>query len=572
MRIAYLDCFSGISGDMFLGALVDAGVSAELLRDTVRKLNLGAEIEITRVERAGIAATKVDVIVNGIKDMPRDEVLRRKNDTHAHLHSHTHAHEHTHPDGTVHSHEHAHVHAHPHAHDDPAHSHPHTHALETDPEHEYHDGPQVHAHDHRVPGSVGSRPQLTNAAPELHAHTHTHVHSHEHTHADGTTHSHDHAHQHSHPHAHDDPAHAGGHESGIVPDAEHQHNAPEGVHEHQHWDERGDTHSHRGLKEIRAIIGRAEIPPRAKERALAMFQALGEAEAKIHNVSVEAIHFHEVGSVDAIVDIVCAAVGAEALHVDRWLSSPLNVGGGTVDCAHGTLPVPAPATLELLKDAPVYSSGLRKELVTPTGAAIVKTLVSQFSELPMMKVTGTGYGAGTRDFRSQANVVRLTVGDAVTAHASGEQDTVTVIEANIDDLNPQVFGYVIEHVLSEGALDAFGTPVQMKKSRPGMVLTVLTRPDDAQRIAAIIFAETTTIGLRMREERRQTLHREWLKVHTQWGEVRIKIAEFNGAVSNFAPEYEDCKRIAAETGAPLKQIMQEAVRAYLETRDAQKVL
>jgi uncharacterized protein (TIGR00299 family) protein len=269
--------------------------------------------------------------------------------------------------------------------------------------------------------------------------------------------------------------------------------------------------------------------------------------------------------VDAMVDIVCSAVGAEALGVDEFICSPLNVGGGTVKCAHGTFPVPAPATVELLAGAPVYSSGLQAELVTPTGAAIVKTLASRFASFPEMKIEKSGYGAGSRDFPGHPNVVRLTVGEA-TANALATKtasETITVLEANLDDLNPQVFGYVMDRLFEEGALDAFGMPVQMKKNRPGMVLTVLCKPEDASKLTQLIFTETTTLGVRRRDEMRQTLARRWANVGTPWGEVRIKIASMNGTVTNYAPEYEDCRRIAAAHHVPLKQVMQEAARAYL---------
>ena len=265
-----------------------------------------------------------------------------------------------------------------------------------------------------------------------------------------------------------------------------------------------------------------------------------------------------------MVDIVCAAVGAEALGVDEIICSPLNVGGGTVKCAHGTLPVPAPATVELLKDAPVYSSGLQVELVTPTGAAIVRTLARRFASFPAMKIEKSGYGAGSRDFPGHANVVRLTIGEAAsTLAAKTATETLTVLEANLDDLNPQVFGYVMDRLLAEGALDAFGMPVQMKKNRPGTLLTVLCKPEDASRLTQLIFTETTTLGVRRREEVRQTLARRWESVHTPWGEVRIKIASMNGTVTNYAPEFEDCRRIATEHHVPLKTVMQEAARAYL---------
>jgi uncharacterized protein (TIGR00299 family) protein len=259
-------------------------------------------------------------------------------------------------------------------------------------------------------------------------------------------------------------------------------------------------------------------------------------------------------------------VGAEALGVDEIISSPLNVGGGTVKCAHGTFPVPAPATVELLKGAPVYSSGIQAELVTPTGAAIVKTLAKRFAPFPEMKIEKSGYGAGTRDFPGHANVVRLTIGESQPELAAKtSQETITVLEANLDDLNPQVFGYVMDRLLEEGALDAFAIPVQMKKSRPGTLLTVLCKPEDATRLTHLIFTETTTLGVRRREEKRHTLARKWITVTTRWGDVRLKVASMNGTITNYAPEYEDCRRIASEQHVPLKSVMNEAVESYLKT-------
>ena len=450
MRIAYLECFSGISGDMFLGALVDAGVSPALLEETVEALGVGAKLEISKVMRSGISATKVDVWVDGEKDMPREEYWAKQD--------------------------------------------------------------------------------VAQAPSPAKAH-----HDHEHEHGDG--------HRHEHSHQHESGSHGQSRAGAAAP------------HEH--------GHSHRRLAEIRKIISGAAISDSAKNTAIAVFNALGTAEAKIHDVPVETIHFHEVGAVDAIVDIVCAAVGAEALGVDQIVCSRLNVGGGTVKCAHGTFPVPAPATLELLKGAPVYSSGLEAELVTPTGAAIAKTLAISFGAFPEMKIERSAYGAGSRDFPGHPNVLRIVIGEALAALAAKTQsDTISVLEANLDDLNPQVFGYVMDRLLEEGALDVFGMPVQMKKNRPGTLLTVLCKPHDAEKLIQLVFSETTTLGVRRREESRQTLARRWESVRTEWGEVRIKIASMNGTVTNYAPEYEDCRRIAAEHHVPLKTVMQEASRAY----------
>jgi pyridinium-3,5-bisthiocarboxylic acid mononucleotide nickel chelatase len=437
MRIAFLECFSGISGDMFLGALVDAGVSPKLLEDVVAALDVGATLEISRVMRGGIAATKVDVYCRGEKDLPREVFWEQGGHAHEHGHKHHRA--------------------------------------------------DLRQHESDTQSSRAGVPAPHVPAPHEQA---------------------------------------------------------------------------RGLTEIRAIIAKAAIGGTAKTTAIRIFEALGAAEAEIHNISIEEVHFHEVGAVDAMVDIVCAAVGAEALGVEEWVCSPLNVGGGTVKCAHGTLPVPAPATLKLLADAPLYSSGPQVELVTPTGAAIVKTLAARFASFPAMKMERSGYGAGSRDFSDHPNVLRLTIGEAAGAAAT-LADSVTVLEANLDDLSPQVLAYAMERLLAEGALDVFSVPVQMKKNRPGALLTVLSKPEDADRLTKLIFAETTTLGVRHREEQRQTLARRWESVQTNWGPVRIKIASMNGTISNYAPEYEDCRALAEAHHIPLKMVMEAATQQYL---------
>ncbi len=475
MRIAYLDCFSGISGDMFLGAAVEAGVPLEKLTSVASALGLDTELAAHRTQRGGISATKVDVLVHGHADVPHDE---QPGDV-DHAHSHEHGHEHSH----THSHEHAHKH--PLAHGTESHHNP-AEAQET-------------AHSH---------------APDVHA-----------------------------------------------------------------------PHIHRGLKEIREIIARAPISPSAQAFATKVFELLAAAEGKVHNSDPESIHFHEVGSEDAIVDIVCAAVAVEAIAAERWYCSALNVGSGTVRSAHGVLPVPAPATAELLRGAPVYSSGIAKELLTPTGAAILRALDVRFEPLPRIRLAATGYGAGARDFPGAANVVRLMIGESdasqvsaateaarsVQARSMGHPwseenaDTITVLEANLDDMNPQLFAYVQQKLLDAGALDAFGVPVQMKKGRPGIVFTVLAAPADADSLARILLTETTTLGVRMRQERRQILEREHASVESCWGPVRIKLGRLHGEIVNCAPEFEDCRRIAEAHGVPLKTVMQEALRLYLSS-------
>jgi uncharacterized protein (TIGR00299 family) protein len=438
MRIGYLECFSGISGDMLLGALVDAGVPFACLEETAAALNVGARLERRAVSRGGLAATKVDVIT---PDTPHD----------APAHTHGDHHEHTHEAQS---------------------------------------------------GASG---------------------------AGGVSHSH--------------PAH--GHEP-------HAHTA--------------HTHApHRALSSILEIIGSAPLSEQVKRRSMRAFQLLGGAEAAIHSVSVEEVHFHEVGAVDTIVDIVCAAAGAEALGVDRWLASPLNVGSGTVVCQHGRLPVPAPATLALLGDAPVYASGEPMERVTPTGAALLRMLDVCYAPLPAMRVLKTGYGAGGRETAGEPNLLRLLVGEESSDAAT---ESIAVIETVIDDCNPQLLSYVSDLLLSAGAWDVYRTAVQMKKGRTGVQMTVLCRPDLVPALEELLFRESTTIGLRWRLEKKVALAREFAEVETRWGKVRIKVARLpNGKIANAAPEYEDCRKIASEDSVPLKQVMAEAMRAYAATKE-----
>lgn len=416
MRIAYLDCFSGISGDMLLGAFVQAGVSADLLRETTTVLNLGATLDIQEVDRCGITAVKVNVLVD---DKPAEA-------DHAHDHSH-------------HSHEHGHAHHHP------------------EPEHHHH-------------------------------------------------------------------------------------------------------HENRSLSEIRHLIEHTNLPAPVKATAIRTFELLGASEAKIHNVPVEKIHFHEVGAIDSIVDIVLAATAAHALKIDAWHCSRLNVGGGSVQCAHGRYPVPAPATADLLRDAPTYSSGIEMELVTPTGAAFVRALECQFGPSPAMRIEKIGYGAGTKNPKGFANVLRLSVGEADVAASSTE--TVTVIETAIDDMNPQLVAHVAEQALKLGALDAMCQPVQMKKNRPGTLLTILSDEAHLPRLEELIFRETSTLGFRIRQEQRRRLERKLVAVTTEWGTIHIKVGIWQGKEVNAAPEFEDCRKAAELHFVAVKRVMETAMQVY----------
>jgi pyridinium-3,5-bisthiocarboxylic acid mononucleotide nickel chelatase len=470
MRIGYLECFSGISGDMLLGALVDAGVPFDVLAETTAALNVGARLEMRKVSCCGLAAVKLDVLTKENRDQ-RSEAA----------HGHNHAHDDNVHDG--------------HAHGD--------HAQETHDHTHEHDEHEHHPHE-----------------------AHGHGHGHEHTHAEPAQHGHEHSHAHA-------------------------------AHSHEHT-------AHRSLSTILRIIQAAPIKDSVKQRASRAFQLLGEAEAAIHLIPIEKVHFHEVGAMDTIVDIVCAAAGCEALGVDRWMASPLNVGSGTVKCAHGTLPVPAPATLALLGDAPVYAAGTPMERVTPTGAALLRMLDVSYGVLPAMRVEGRGYGAGGHDTPGEPNLLRLLVGEAEEESVGTE--AIAVIETVVDDATPQLMAYVSEQLMEAGAWDVYRAPVQMKKGRTGVEITVLSSPKLLPALRDLLLRETTTIGLRWRMENKLALNREFQEVDTAWGKVRMKVARWpSGEVANALPEYEVCRNLARQHGVPLKRVMQEAMRAYAET-------
>lgn len=424
MKVAKLECFAGISGDMMLGALLDAGVPEALLQEAARSLAIGAELRVRSIMRNGIRATKVDVLEHG----------QVAEDSHEH---HGEAHSHHHGDGDHHA---------------------------------EHGQPDAHAHGRNWP-------------------------------------------------------------------------------------------------QIRVLIEAAAIGDDAKRIALRAFELLAQAEAKVHGIAPDEVHFHEVGAVDTITDIVCAAVGAASLDVVEWRCSAVNVGSGFVNCAHGKMPVPAPATAELLKDVPAYASGPQIELTTPTGAALLRALRCRFDAETPLVVNVSGYGAGNRDPEGFANVLRLSVGTAErigTGKRAFSGDRVVVLECAMDDATPQVLAHAMELVLEEGALDVMAAPVTMKKGRLGTLLTVLCKPEDEEALEALLFRETTTLGIRRREEERVVLDREFVTVETQYGKIRMKIASAAGEVLNAMPEYEDCRRAARENDVPLRAVMEAAMAAYAE--------
>ncbi|SEG47026.1 hypothetical protein SAMN05421819_3105 [Bryocella elongata] len=436
MKIAYLDCFAGISGDMFLGALLDAGVPLAVLEEATATLNIGASLRVERVDRSGIMSTKVHVMEGErlAEDATSDAMPEQQEHTHSH--------------------------------------HPQT-------QHEHKGG---HHHDHE---------------PHEHAHDETNTHSRDHSHG-------------------------------------------------------------RSLTEIRRIIAAASLAEPVKRTAIRAFELLGASEAKIHGVDVEQIHFHEVGAVDAIVDIVAASAGIHHLNVGKWFSSAVNVGGGMVECAHGTFPVPAPATADLLRGVPTYSAHVQKELVTPTGAALLRVLDAEFGPQPAMQIESIGYGAGSRNPHGFPNVLRLSLGEAL-AQVS---EMVTVIETAIDDLSPQLLANVAELALTKGALDVMLTPVIMKKGRPGTLITVLASDATTEALQSLLLRETSSLGLRIRRDERIVLERRFETVATKFGEIRIKLGLRGSEVFNAAPEFEDCRAAAEARDVAVKLVQQAAMAAW----------
>ena len=319
-------------------------------------------------------------------------------------------------------------------------------------------------------------------------------------------------------------------------------------------------HHHRHLSDILKMIDGSELSAGVKTRAARIFQRLGEAEARVHDVPVERIHFHEVGAVDSIVDVVGACIGFELLGVERFFSSALHVGSGTVEMEHGRFPVPPPAVAELLRDAPIYSTEIKGELVTPTGAAIVSTLCESYGGMPSMRIAATGYGAGKRVYEKFPNALRVMLGET---DATGDGDELLLmIETNIDDASPQLLGHMMEKALAHGALDCYFTPVQMKKSRPGVLVSILCRPDDCELMLELLFTETTTLGVRYYEVWRRALERESVTVETEYGPVEVKLGRMAGRIVGGTPEYEQCRAAAERAKVTLREVEAAAVAAF----------
>lgn len=322
--------------------------------------------------------------------------------------------------------------------------------------------------------------------------------------------------------------------------------------------ETAHEHKHRHLSDIKQIIESSGVSEAAKKLAIQIFTRLAEAEARVHNEPVDHVHFHEVGALDAIVDIVGAAICFDLLKVDRFVSSPLHVGSGMIQMAHGRFPVPPPAVAELLKGVPFYSTDIQGELLTPTGAAIITTVCREFGPIPRMKAEVTGYGAGTRQYKDFPNVLRVMLGETETDGATDER--LWMIETNIDDMSPQLLGHVMDRAFENGALDCYFTPVQMKKNRPGVLLSVLCETRQKESLLNLLFTETTTLGVRSYEVTRRALRRTMTRVETQYGPIDVKVAHLNGRVVNVMPEFEQVRAAATKAGVPVK-VVEDAVRA-----------
>lgn len=320
----------------------------------------------------------------------------------------------------------------------------------------------------------------------------------------------------------------------------------------------------RKLADISEIIHNSPLSESVKARSMSVFEKLAIAEAHVHGTTVDRIHFHEVGAVDSIIDIIGAMIGFELLGIEKFLASPLRVGFGAIKVAHGLMPVPAPATAELVKGLPIYAGEIEGEFVTPTGAAIVATLCESYGTLPSIQIERIAYGAGSRDPKSFPNALRLVLGEVEDAQQVTEAQTVVVVETNIDDMNPQAYGYVMDKAFALGALDVFVTPIQMKKDRPAVMLTALCEQKDFEALVELILNETTTLGVRYYEAQRRTLARQVEEVSTPYGQVRVKVARTGNRTVHFQPEYEDCAKIAEKTGISLIEVQSAASAAYRE--------
>jgi len=547
MKTLYLDIFSGISGDMFIGAMIDLGVDVHAFEHELQKLRLdGWSLNVRRGQKMDISGTKFDVNLD-----------------------HEHTHKHTHTDGTTHSHPHSH---------EPGHRHDHA------PEHGPHGGPLVKTSFGKVEISVfetnvpprfrlyffdsTGKSLAPIAAKSVALETVRSKKRHElfqfkrqGDYLEATEEL---------PEPHEFTAvlklklgsRTERRETRFVED--HHHHDHDAAHNQQHQHEH---HHGRNFSEIERLIQTSALSDWVKQKAVAMFQRIAVAEGRIHGMPPEQVHFHEVGAMDSIVDIIGACVALELLGKPRVLAAPVVEGMGWIHCAHGRFPLPAPATLAILgaRGVGITQCEEPQELVTPTGAALVAEFVEDFGPMQGLVATKIGYGLGARDNRTRPNVLRAVLGESSAAAAAvdhdWETDTVAVIETNLDDINAEILGHFVEKAFAEGALDVFHTPIQMKKNRPGVLLTVLCAASEADRFSELFLRETSAFGVRRYAAERRKLKREIVRVKTEFGDVTIKLGKLDGKVVQASPEYESCKKVADQAGASLKQVYEAALLA-----------
>lgn len=480
MKILYYDCFSGISGDMNLGALLDLGVSSEILTDGLKKLNTGGwRLDIRRDQRHGITGTKVTVITD------HDDYEHPYGNDHKQCHDSQHDHEHSHE-----QHHHNHL------------------------EHEHnngqcHESHQDHGHDH--------------------GHHHDNLHDHGYTHEQCHDSHHDHGH--SHEQCHDN------------------------HHEHSHEQHQDHHHEHRNLADVEKIINESGLPAPVRELAMKIFRHIAEAEAVVHDKPLHEVHFHEVGAIDSIVDIVGAAICLNEIGADRVYVSEIELGSGMVRCQHGLLPVPAPATTRIISGFPVHIGGVDFEATTPTGAAIIAAIAEPLPPSMRMVIRKSGYGIGQKNNPSRPNILRVCLAESAGEVERGHP--ARLVECNVDDMNPEMSEYISGRLFAAGAGDVWFTPVIMKKGRPAFTISVICEEDQLDAVREILFTESTTIGLRVLPFSKETLHREFEEVDTRFGKVTVKKSYFNGRLVSVKPEADRCAAIAATTGIPMKNVISE---------------
>ena len=454
MKILYLDCQSGISGDMTLSALIDVGADINYIREHLKRLPIDPfSLDVKIVDKRGISSKLLDLRFDNIES-----------EEHTHDHSHDHDYEH--------SHQHTHKHEH------------------------------SHSHDH------------------IHEHGHDHSHSHD---------NHDHSHEHTH------------------------------VHDH-HADDGHHHHSHRKASTILQMIENSELPSRVKERSLSVFQVIAEAEGKIHGMDPKEVHFHEVGAMDSIIDVIGVCLGLESLGIDKIVASPVPTGYGKIMIAHGLYPIPAPATAEILKGVPLADFHVRGELTTPTGAGFLKALVDEYGQMPALAMENIGYGAGKKDFE-HPNVLRV-----ILFHVDEvpQRENISVLECQLDDFTGEALGYVMEKVLDQGALDVYFTPVTMKKSRPGTLITILSKPENSFALEELLLRESSTFGVRKSDWSRRILSREFQVVETAYGKITVKVGKLEGEIVKIYPEFEDVKKAAQQSDVPFIEVYSEVQQAARE--------